>query len=266
MTENRSELKQDLFEQLDRHGGETSHPDVHAAIQALIKQCPIAAPAYQHDALDGDWHMLNAPNFPNSQRCQDGRYIYALGDLAFNAFTPTDLQIVIDRVTQPVWSLGIGDQRRYDIVVEFTVIDQRGTGLQGIVRNLAVCQAIDEQTLGVSFLGGTLEPLPNLQADKNIDRWMALFSGCEDTIASSTSTPAPSLVQRLKTRASNLLLKLIFGLQPTSAIDEIGQRKFEMTRSPIGKLRLFYLDDDLRITCGEKEPWMVCQRLSKNWV
>jgi hypothetical protein len=259
VTQTLAELKHHLLGQLDRHKGDTTHPEVLAAIKRLMARCPIADPAYQHDLLDGHWRMISAPDFPDGQLRDDGRWAYTLGRLTFNAFTPTDLQVAIDCVTQPVWPTGNGSQRQYDIVVEFTVIDERSPGLQGIVRNLGVCRTLDPKTLGISFMGGTLEPLPTLQANANHDRWMALFSGTDAAI-SPISRPTPNISQSLKTISTNLFLKLMFGLQPTSAIDETGQQNFVMSRSPVGKLTLCYLDDDLRITCGRKESWMVCKR------
>lgn len=42
---------------------------------------------------------------------------------------------------------------------------------------------------------------------------------------------------------------------------ETGEVSFTMQRSPKGRLEILYLDDELRITRGEKGTVLVCQKL-----
>jgi len=42
---------------------------------------------------------------------------------------------------------------------------------------------------------------------------------------------------------------------------QTGRVSFKMQRSPKGKLELLYLDEELRITRGERGTVLVCERL-----
>ena len=65
--------------------------------------------------------------------------------------------IAIDRVLQSVLPLD-DTQRTYDIWVEFTIVDEAVPPLQGIVRNLGVCEPYSDDSLQVKFTGGVLSP------------------------------------------------------------------------------------------------------------
>lgn len=53
----------------------------------------------------------------------------------------------------------------------------------------------------------------------------------------------------------------MFGVVPPQGMDaKTGQVAFKMKRPPKGKLELLYLDQELRITRGEREAVLVCER------
>jgi hypothetical protein len=56
--------------------------------------------------VDGDWLLINAPNFPGGEQLEDGQLAYTLGRLAFNMFQPAALKLVIEQVSQPVFPVG----------------------------------------------------------------------------------------------------------------------------------------------------------------
>jgi len=203
-----------------------------------------------------------APIFPGGERMADGRYAFTLGRIGFNALEPLDLRLVIDRITQPLAPLAsseageAGDRYRFDAVVEFTIVDDRGAGLRGIVRSLAECRVLDDVTLGVEFTGGTLEPPADGHTADERSRWLALFADPD------AQRPAvrPNVSQRLQTLATSLLLKLAFGVQPTSPMTAAGTREFAIARSPVGTLAVRYLDRDLRVFYGEKTIMVATRR------
>jgi hypothetical protein len=248
-THERETAKKALREGLTAHEGNPKHEVVALAIQQLALLNPIATLADYEAWMDGQWLLISAPNFPNGVRQANGTYVYTLGRLAFNLFQPTNLKVAIDRVLQPVMPIENSQQRTHDIIVEFTTVEQEMPPLQGIVHNFGICEALDEQTLQVRFTGGALAPK---HADQ-LERWQAVFGN-----------QSRSEKRSLKERVVGSLANLWLGIVPPQGMDQqTGKVSFTMQRSPKGKLSLLYLDEELRITRGERGTVLVCERLSQ---
>jgi hypothetical protein len=102
----------------------------------------------------------------------------------------------------------------------------------------------------VQFTGGILKP----QSTTNLEEWKAVFS-------EQGKPEKRSLVDILMSG----FLKLMFGLVPPQTMNpETGEVSFIMNRSPKGRLEILYLDEELRITRGEKGTVLVCERLGLN--
>ncbi|NET37471.1 MAG: fimbrial protein [Cyanothece sp. SIO1E1] len=245
-TEARNAAKGVLREAIAIHGGNTNHEAVVAAIEKLTQLNPTATPARSEALLDSQWLLMSAPNFPDGRQQANGKYVYTLGRLAFNMFQPTHLQVVIDRVLQPVVPTGNGQQRTHDIITEFTTVNENIPTLQGIVYNFGVCEPADDDALQVQFTGGALAP----KDTHNLEAWKAIFG--------DQSKPAK---KSLKEKLSSAFLGIMFGLVPPQGMEpDTGQISFKMRRSPKGKLKLLYLDEELRITQGERGTVLVCER------
>ncbi|MEW6492584.1 MAG: PAP/fibrillin family protein [Cyanobacteriota bacterium] len=245
-TQDRKAAKTILRESLAAYGGNTKHESVVAAIEKLVSLNPTAAPARSEALMDGQWLLISAPNFPNGELRADGKYVYTLGRLAFNMFQPASLKIVIDRVWQPVIPVGNGQQRTHDIIVEFTTVDETIPTLQGIVRNLGVCEPADDDTLQVLFTGGELSP----KEQNEMEAWTDVFA--------NQSKPAKRSV---KEKLMAIVVRMMFGIVPPQGMDQkTGRVSFKMQKSPKGKLKLLYLDEELRITRGERGTVLVCER------
>ena len=243
----RKTAKTRLTEALNTYGGDTKHESVATAIECLVSLNPTPAPARCEALRDGQWLLISAPNFPDGELRADGKYVYTLGRLAFNIFQPTSLKIVIDRVIQPVFPISQTGKQTHDIIVEFTTADENITPLQGIVYNKGICSPVNGNILQVQFTGGELVP----RDQTNREAWNAIFG--------EQSQP---LTMGLKQRLMNLIVRMIFGIVPPQGMEaETGRVSFKMQRSPKGKLKLLYLDEDLRITRGEQGMVLVCQRL-----
>ncbi len=244
--EKREAAKTALREALAAYDGNIKHEVVADAIAKLSSLNPTAAPTHSGSLLESEWLLISAPNFPQGEKRQDGKFAYTLGRLAFNMFQPTNLKIVIDRVLQPVLPLGDEEKLTHDIVVEFTTVDDHLPQLKGIVRNLGVCQPISDRLLQVKFTGGILAP----QDLNQIDDWKTVF-GKQDR---------PSKVnwqEKLKFG----LFRSIFGLVPPQSMNpKTGEISFTMQRSPKGKLEIDYLDEELRITRGARGTVLICER------
>jgi hypothetical protein len=246
LTGDRKAAKTMLREALAACGGNTKHETVAAAIEKLAELNPIPAPTRNHELMDGQWLLINAPNFPNGQQRPDGKYVYTLGRLAFNMFQPTSLKIVIDRVLQPVLPIGNEQQRTHDIIVEFSTVDEDTPTLKGIVHNFGICEPMNDKTLQVQFTGGSLTP-----KDKNeIETWEAIFG-----------EQSQSTKRSLKEKLTASVLRMLFGIVPPQGMDlKTGEVTFRMKRSPKGKLEMLYLDEELRITRGQRGTVLVCER------
>ncbi len=244
--------KANLKAVLKKHQGNTKHAAVINAIDELVKLNPTNAPAYNSELRNGDWLMINAPSFPGGQRQADGSMVYSLGRMSFGMFQPQDLLVQIDHVRQPILPIANTTQYTHDIIAEFTIVKADMPPLSGIVKNLGVCEPNGNDTLRVQFTGGTLEP----QATTNLDDWKAIF-GDQPTEAQS-ARPKP-----LKQKLMNGFLRLMFGLVGPRPMDTAtGIVTYAMQRSPKGNLQLLYLDDELRITKGEKGTVLICERQS----
>lgn len=245
-TQDKEAAKTSLRDALATYEGDTKHEAVVAAIEQLARLNPTVAPARNEALRDGQWLLISAPNFPNGERRADGKYVYTLGRLAFNLFQPTDLKIAIDRVLQPVVPMENSQQRTHDIIVEFAIADETAPPLQGIVRNLGVCEPSDDNTLQVQFTGGELVP----KEHSELEAWKALFG--------EQSKPSK---KGLKDWLMAGVLRIMFGIVPPQGMDrKTGRVAFKMKRSPKGKLEILYLDEELRITRGEKGTVLVCER------
>ena len=245
--EEREKAKVALREALAAAGGNTKDKIVLEAIEKLASFNPTTNPA-RSSLSQGNWLLINAPNFPGGELRSDGKYQYTLGRLAFNMFEPVELKIVIDRVSQPILPLpGEEEKYTYNIVVDFTVLDEKAPKLQGIVRNLGVCYPSDDRTLKVKFTGGELLPPDTVE----MNDWLTVFGN-------QNKSTKLSIADKLK----SFFLKVMFGLKLPEAIDkETGKVSFAMTKSPQGSLKLIYLDEELRITRGNRETIVICERV-----
>lgn len=245
----RDNAKKALFKALKNSGGETNNKTVAAAIEKLASLNPNSAPTENSSLLEGNWLLINAPNFPNRQKDPQGRYIYTLGRLAFNMFEPVEMLVEIERVLQPVFPTGNGNELTHDIVVQFKTINDKLPELKGIVKNLAVCSPKDKKTLQVKFTGGELMPIET-QAASQMKEWLAVFG-----------QESPKSQLNLRDRLTSILVKWLFNISKTSEINpQTGKRFFTMKKSPKGLLKVLYLDDELRITKGNRETILICQR------
>ena len=238
--------KEKLKDVLATYGGNTKHEAVITAINQLANLNPTVAPTRNEALMDGQWLLISAPNFPNGELQPNGKYVYTLDRLAFNMFQPVKLKVAIERVLQPVIPLDNG-QRTHDIIVEFIIVDKNFSQLQGIVHNLGICQPTDDNTLQVRFTGATLAP----QNQNQIEAWKSIFG--DQSKGDKTN---------LKEKFMKGILRIMFGIVPPQGMDiKTGEVSFKMQKSPKGNLKILYLDEELRITKGERGTVLVCERV-----
>jgi len=242
----RTALKGGLREALVAHDGDPRHPAVADIIRNLATLNPTPAPTQNSQLLNGNWQLISAPIFPDGQRLADGTYSYTLGRLAFNMFQPQDLTVVIQQIFQPVLPMEEPMQCTHDIVVDFAIAHPNTPPLRGIVRNLGICKPASDTALQVQFTGGVLEPA----ADTDLQQWKAIFEHPK-------AAPRPGVKEWFQ----HQVLKVMFGLVPPTGMEAgTGRMEFQMQRSPKGSITILYLDKDLRITQGQQETVLVCER------
>ncbi len=70
----RNMAKTALIEALKMSGGDTNNQEVVAAIEKLASLNPESAPTANQKLIEGNWLLINAPNFPARQNDPQGRY------------------------------------------------------------------------------------------------------------------------------------------------------------------------------------------------
>ncbi|MDJ0576547.1 MAG: PAP/fibrillin family protein [Xenococcaceae cyanobacterium MO_234.B1] len=245
-TQLRDIAKGNLFKALADYDGDTKHQVIATAIEELVALNPTDSPTKNEPLLQGNWLLINAPNFPDRQQYKQHKYVYTLGRLAFNMFKPINLKVAIQEVMQPVFSTNQENEYTHDIVVKFKTIEDNIPELNGIIKNLAVCHPVDENTLQVKFTGGELIPANT----DNLEQWLSIFGNNHSQ--SSVS---------IRDRFNSWFIRWMFGIKNPSEIDrQTGKRTFVMQKSPKGLLKILYLDEELRITKGNRGTVLVCQR------
>jgi len=246
---------------LQRERGNVKADRVKSLIEELEQANPTKAPANSGKYLEGKWNELTNSNFEGTTQDSDGKTLATLGRVAFNMFEPTSLAIRIEEVVQPVEPLSderlealkhtsetLNETRQYDVVVKFTTVEEGDDEpLVGILHNFGECTPITEDRLAVTFTGGELHPADETkQNPEAMARWMDVFSSQQP--------------QGFKSRAVGILMGLMMGMSKQRGLDATGSVRYDIKKSPKGWLDVLYLDDEMRITVGNRGKIVVCDR------
>lgn len=275
------QLKKDLRSLLIQHGGCPKHPDVQKVIDQLTELNPskdldcITLPSFL-----GEFTALTAPNWPGriepmpqqkevdneAGKCQDIKYQYKLGRLSFNIFQPNNLVCTLRSVrnlVMPTTDEKHGDDRctlAYPLVSDIIIHTPEGIDLPATLINEAICYENTDvkNRVMASFSGGTLMPANQVKTDSHkMKIWTKTFEGAYSKAAEEMSYVGRTVQFILK---SLLGLTLPKDIDSTSLLEEEHAFHFEMKRSPVGYLDILYLDDDIRITKGNRGTIVVVER------
>jgi len=256
-----SAKKRDFLDLLREHGGEPKDPCVEDAILELSKCNPIERyiDAELERALQGKWTSVSRPDFPDGKgKNSAGDYQFTLGRMSFGAFYPKSLLCSIQGIDNTIEKLenthvsGIsrGDNDpplySYDVSVKFAIEDECPCkGDVGLLVTKGYCQR-DTRTpsrFTVWFSGGELRPL----FSEDMDRWEEVFGSSFD--ASKLSW---------KEYFQDVLARWFLGFK------RVGTSKFQFSRLIGGQgkayVDILYLDDDLRITRGNRGSIVIACR------
>jgi hypothetical protein len=260
--ERRREIKARLKSLLAQHNGSTKHPDVVQAIEELSALNPTDDAANSALFL-GEFHALTSPNFPgriNPNKGQEDLVQYTLGRLSFNIFQPQKLVCTLRSVRNPVKLNppveGVGKKVwSYPLILDISIHTPLGEDLPATLENEATCYEHAEQKgrLMVAFSGGTLMPAEEVAINPSkLKIWARTFEG-----AYKKADEERSYIGRI----FQFLIKLLLGLTlPTDHSLLKNSVHFDLKRSPVGYLDVLYLDDDLRITKGNRGTLVVMER------
>ena len=237
------EAKVALRAALAAHGGNTKEPPVAEAVEALAALCPSAAPAREPGLL-GDWRQINAPEYKGGTQTADGAFQYTLGRLSFGIFEPKDLMCTLGAIGNPLVESEAEGVMDYEIQVPMSIEIRDGPPLPAELLNFATCTAETDERLSVSFSGGVLKPT----------------SDCDREAWRSTFGPALATKPGKRARLMNWLLGKMMGLVKPTELADGDVMRYAMTKAPTGFLDVIFLDDELRITRGNRGSLVVCER------
>mmetsp|Transcript_5706 Transcript_5706/g.23719 ORF Transcript_5706/g.23719 Transcript_5706/m.23719 type:complete len:258 (-) Transcript_5706:418-1191(-) len=225
----------------------------------------------------GRWRALTRAHFPGTlgKRPGSASYAYTLGRVSFGLFAPGDLVIAVDECHNIVRPLDLFERaafvpdgvrrdavRKYHIKVDFTVLDHpKAGGLRGTITTYGYCAPSEKKADDAShrldcwFVGGDLAPYDAAAMTHDEKRaWADLFGreAKED--------------ERRRTFVSRVGLWFVsvalgINLNPVNPAE--GRQSYTVGRPVVGHVDVLYVDENLRVTRGNRNTLVVLQRTPK---
>jgi hypothetical protein len=263
----RAECMANLMELLTEYDGSTKHPSVVNSVTKLSKLNPTEKPA-RSDLLLGKFNIVSAPNFPGRiiAESDDGAeyenahvFKYTLGKMSFGVFQPHAMECTLRQVYTDIQIKrdGTDDTKllSYPLISDLIIHTPNGD-LSATLRNRADSYVKSDDRLTVDFQGSTLSPSAAVLADDE------LFSLWKETFAQAY-TKADREGSKLST-VFRYILRI--ALKMTTPSDEDAERRednsfsFEMKRAPRGYYDVLYLDEEIRISRGNRGTIVIMRR------
>ena len=199
--------------------------------------------------------VISGEDFKGTTRTPDGVEC-TLGRLVFNIFEPVKMPVLITSIENTLGQrpekASSTDESSYQIKTHFSARDESGirgiTSLDGVIAE----DPSDPTRLVIKFLKGSIEP----EEGQDLDSWSKVI-GVKDLTDKDSKGP----LSWAKEKALGLMLKLAFGFRgPADELGSRGELSYEMKRSPSASLDVKFIDDDMRITVGNKGAVIVAVR------
>merc|ERR1712038_444175 len=294
------DAKKRLREVLSKNHGVTSHPDVLEEIQELASMNPAAtaaaaaegtntttpAPPSRSPLLIGKWKTTSSPAFPNRITPEEGKediFQYTLGRISFNIFQPNNLVCTMGQIQNPIEALEWDEDENEDKESNTVLVDENNEekeptpsrsvkrmtypfifpltihtpkgDLDAMMKMDGEAYASSDVRIGVRFDAGTLSPAPGLlSSPAKMELWKETFAG-----AYSKADGERGYMSGLFRYVIQKFLSVTFPSYESAAASNHTFR-YEMKRPPKGFLDVIYLDEDLRITKGNRGSYVVVER------
>lgn len=259
---------------LQQHQGSTKNPDVMAAIEELAVLNPTKNAA-ESPLLFGDYIAHTSPDFPGRIKPEQGHedvVKYTMGRLSFGIFQPHHLVCTIRSVRNSIVAPQTGDDSEsfqvdgnktfaYPIQIDLTIHTPKGD-LHATMCHAALCYIIPEHQdrLGVTFRGGSLTPTYAVRSDPTL---MALWEEVFDH-AYSKAAEERSFMTSVMQYVFHKVFQLSTPTDEDAKSDATHSVNFDMKRSPRGYMDILYLDEDIRITRGNRGTIIVVERVASS--
>jgi len=242
------EAKQEFLALLQKRGRDCTDKEVIAAVESLATLSPTKDPATTGAFLDAEWRQVSKSTFPGELRDE----VYTLGRLSFGLYEPLDMEWQIDKTLNPVRSASDSKdgERDYEFWIQLTCVDSRYPKFRGLMKNFGKCKPDPKNTsrLEVWFTGGSLAPAEDMDP--------SLLTEWKNTFGAAMAAKKTSLMSRL----SNWAMKMMIGLQRPGSVADDSSMRYEMTKAPHGYTDILFMDEELRITKGNRGTIVVVDR------
>ncbi|KAL3929821.1 MAG: hypothetical protein SGBAC_012041, partial [Bacillariaceae sp.] len=253
-----NQLKNHLRALLELHDGSTTQPDVIDAIQDLSQYC--IYDEYSSEWLDlfkGEFRVQTSPNFPGRLPPKyegDKQAQYTLGKLSFNTFHPNDLVCTLQGVRNIVAPKSDGTLT-YNLICD-TIVHLPEGDVEAEVLNESYCCKDDESNrVHVFFTGSKLSPSRNVvEDDTKMSVWSNTFNETTLKTAAAERTYLGWFIHHA--------LKLILGM--SVRLEKSNSFRLEFKKSFRGHIDVLYLDEEMRITKGNRGTLVVMERICKS--
>lgn len=260
--------KSNLQTVLKKYNGSTKNPEVMAAINHLVSLNP-ARNASTSPLLLGEFLADTSPDFPGRIKPEKGKedvVQYTLGRLSFGLFQPCNLTCTITSVRNAMvevedTELEVDGQKTftYPLSIDLTIHTPKGD-FPATMCHSALCYVLPEHEnrLGVTFRGGSLTPTYQVRSDPaKMALWEEVFNHAYSKAEEERS---------LMSKVMMYIFKKVFQLSTPTDEEAMNSAThsvhFDMKRSPRGYLDILYLDEDIRITRGNRGTIIVVERMS----
>jgi PAP_fibrillin len=140
-----------------------------------------------------------------------------------------------------------------------TIHTPEGVDLDAEIRHEALCYEIPEndKRLGVIFLGGSLMPAFGVRSNPELlQTWKTTFAN-----AYKNADEERSYVGRIMRLMMKWWLQLSIPTDEDAEKCALHSARYEMKRRPKGHMDVLYLDEELRVTRGNRGTLIVVERL-----
>lgn len=244
----KQEAKQEFLALLEKKGRDCADKEVIAAVESLAQLSPTKDPATTGAFLDADWRQVSKSTFPGEFRDE----VFTLGRLSFSLYEPLDMEWHIDKTLNPVRPASNSEdgERDYEFWIQLTCVDSRYPKFKGVMKNFGKCKPDPKNTsrLEVWFTGGSFAPADDMDP--------SLLSEWKKTFGAAIGARKPNLLGRI----TNWAMKMMMGLKRPGSVADDGSMRYEMTKAPHGYTDILFMDEELRITKGNRGTIVVVDR------